>query len=146
MSWGTKGSDKADALPSANTTKGGDGKAAVIEEPDKPQADIDSAFEVTVKRALTPFVEVKSVEHKTLEDEYKSFRTKLVTAWLFSNALLSVGITSSSFDSLSLNVSIHFRVFRSSSNFSPSQLRTREQHISSKPCCGLPLVCPWLGS
>ena len=108
VSWGTKGSDKADALPSASTTKGGDGKAAVIEEPDKPQADIDSAFEVTVKRALTPYVEVKTVEHKTLEDEYKSFRTKLVTAWIFSNALLSVGITSSSFDSVSLNVSFWY--------------------------------------
>lgn len=104
VSWGTKGSDKADALPSAHTTKGGDGKAAVIEEPDKPQADIDSAFEVTVKRALSPYMPTKVVEKKTLEDSYKSFRTKLVTAWIFSNALLSVAITSDSFDSFALNV------------------------------------------
>lgn len=105
VSWGTKGSDKADALPSAQTTKGGDGKAAVIEEPDKPQADIDSAFEVTVKRALSPYNPAKVVEQKTLEDSYKSFRTKLVTAWIFSNALLSVGITSDSFNTFALNVS-----------------------------------------
>ncbi|KAL9120437.1 MAG: hypothetical protein Q9187_003009, partial [Circinaria calcarea] len=103
VSWGTKGSDKADALPSAQTTKGGDGKAAVIEEPDKPQADIDSAFEVTVKRALSPYMPAKVVEKKTLEDSYKSFRTKLVTAWIFSNALLSVAITSDSFNSFALN-------------------------------------------
>ena len=106
VSWGTKGSDKAEALPSAQTTKSGDGKTAVIEEPDKPQADIDSAFEVTVKRALTPYVEPKVEEKKTLEDSYKSFRTKLVTAWIFSNALLAVGITSESFDGFALNVRI----------------------------------------
>ena len=105
VSWGTKGSDKADALPSAQTTKGGDGKAKIIEEPDKPQADIDSAFEITVKRALTPYVEPKVVEQKSLEDSYKSFRTKLVSAWIFSNALLSVAISSDSFDSVTLNVS-----------------------------------------
>ncbi|KAI9805388.1 MAG: hypothetical protein M1825_000639 [Sarcosagium campestre] len=93
VSWGTKGSDKADALPSAQTTKL-DGKQAVIEEPDKPQADIDSQFEVTVKRALSEFKPVKEDEHKTLEDSYKSFRTRLVTAWIFSNSLLSILITS----------------------------------------------------
>ena len=98
VSWGTKGSDKADALPSANTTKEKDGKATVIEEPDKPQADIDQQFEVTVKRALTPYVEPKVVETKSLEDSYKSFRTKLVTAWIFSNAILSLAITSDSFN------------------------------------------------
>ena len=102
VSWGTKGSDKAEALPSASTTKA-DGKGAVIEEPDKPQADIDSQFEITVKRALTPYIEPSVKELKTLEDSYKSFRTRLVTAWIFSNALLSVAITSNDLDKLSLN-------------------------------------------
>ena len=110
VSWGTKGSDKADALPSANTTKGEDGKAAVIEEPDKPQADIDSAFEATVKRALAPYVPPKVVEKKTLEDSYKSFRTKLVSAWIFSNALLAVAITSNSFDTFTLSVSHRLQI------------------------------------
>ena len=105
VSWGTKGSDKADALPSVQTTKAADGKAVVVEEPDRPQADIDSAFEVTVKRALAPYVEPKVVETKSLEDSYKSFRTRLVTAWIFSNALLAVGITSNNLNSLALNVS-----------------------------------------
>ncbi|KAK5133494.1 hypothetical protein LTR08_007631 [Meristemomyces frigidus] len=99
VSWGTKGSDKADVLPSAVTSKGSDGKGAVvIEEPDLPQADIDSQFEQTVKRALTPFVAPKEDNKKTLEDSYKSFRTRLVTLWIFSNALLAVAITSESFD------------------------------------------------
>lgn len=95
VSWGTKGSDKADALPSAKTTKT-DGKDAVIEEVDKPQADIDSAFEATVKRALTPYVPPKEVDEKSLEDSYKSFRTRLVSFWIFSNGLLAVCITNES--------------------------------------------------
>lgn len=104
VSWGTKGSDKADVLPSAQTTKTGDGKAAIIEEPDKPQADIDSQFEITVKRALAEFHPPVIIEKKTLEDSYKSFRTRLVTAWIFSNALLAVGITSNDLTSLGLSV------------------------------------------
>ncbi|KAF6229739.1 hypothetical protein HO173_011386 [Letharia columbiana] len=103
VSWGTKGSDKADVLPSAQTTKTGDGKAAIIEEPDKPQADIDSQFEITVKRALAEFHPPVIIEKKTLEDSYKSFRTRLVTAWIFSNALLAVGITSNDLTSLGLS-------------------------------------------
>lgn len=98
VSWGTKGSDKADALPSAQTKKTGDGKQAVIEEADLSQADIDSQFEQTVKRALTPHVAPKEDTKKTLEDSYKSFRTRLVTFWIFSNALLAVIITNDSAD------------------------------------------------
>jgi len=98
VSWGTKGSDKVDVLPSAVTKVSDDGKAKVIEEIDKPQADIDSAFEVTVKRALTPFKAEVEVEKKTLDDSYKSFRTRLITLWIFTNGLLAVVIYSSSFD------------------------------------------------
>ncbi|KAJ6157832.1 hypothetical protein N7470_005424 [Penicillium chermesinum] len=98
VSWGTKGSDKADALPSAKTEKGDDSKDVHIEEIDKPQADIDSQFEATVKRALTPYVAPVEHEEKSLEDSYKSFRTRLVTFWVFSNALLAVCITSKGID------------------------------------------------
>ena len=105
VSWGTKGSDKAEALPSAKTTKEADGKAAIIEEPDKPQADIDQQFEITVKRALAEYKPPVVIEKKTLEDSYKSFRTRLVTAWIFSNALLAVAITSDKFDKFGPTVS-----------------------------------------
>ena len=98
VSWGTKGSDKADALPSAQTQKASDGKGNVIEEVDMAQADIDSQFEKTVKRALTPHVAPKEENKKTLEDSYKSFRTRLVTFWIFSNAALAVAIVSDSAD------------------------------------------------
>lgn len=104
VSWGTKGSDKVEALPSAQTTKG-EGKAAVIEEVDKPQEDIDSQFEATVKRALKEFVPPAEDDSKSLEDSYKTFRTALVSAWLFSNALLAVVITSDNFDQFGFGVS-----------------------------------------
>ncbi|KAF2092228.1 glycosyltransferase family 2 protein [Saccharata proteae CBS 121410] len=98
VSWGTKGSDKADVLPSVKTEKADDGKHTVIEEVDLPQADIDSQFEQTVKRALAPFHAEPEDTSKSLEDSYKSFRTHLTTAWIFSNALLAVVITSDNFD------------------------------------------------
>ena len=105
VSWGTKGADKADALPSAQTQKSDGGKSTVIEEVDLPQADIDSQFEQTVKRALTPHVEPAESTAKTLEDSYKSFRTRLISLWIFSNALLALVITSDNLDKFNLDVS-----------------------------------------
>jgi len=105
VSWGTKGADKADALPSAQTKKEEGGKHTVIEEVDLPQADIDSQFEQTVKRALAPYIAPKEDTGKTLEDSYKSFRTRLVTLWIFSNALLAVAIESDSVDTFGFGVS-----------------------------------------
>ncbi|OJJ40041.1 hypothetical protein ASPWEDRAFT_189665 [Aspergillus wentii DTO 134E9] len=93
VSWGTKGSDKAEALPAAETKKD-DATSNFIEEFDKPQADIDSQFESTVKRALAPFVEPVENESKNLDDSYRSFRTNLVLLWIFSNLLLTLLITS----------------------------------------------------
>jgi len=104
VSWGTKGSDKVDALPSAQTTKV-EGKSAVVEEIDRPQEDIDSQFEATVKRALAEYKPPPEVEEKSLDDSYKTFRTALVSAWLFSNALLAVVITSDNFDQFGFGVS-----------------------------------------
>lgn len=105
VSWGTKGSDKADALPSAQTKKDEKGKATVIEEVDKPQADIDSQFEATVRRALAPYNPPKEQSEKSLEDSYKNFRTRLVSTWIFSNALLAVAITNEDVDDFGFSVS-----------------------------------------
>lgn len=137
VSWGTKGSDKADALPSAKTTKDG-GKEAVIEEIDKSQADIDSQFETTVKRALTPYVAPVEHEEKTMDDSYKSFRTRLVTFWIFSNALMAVCITSDGVDKFGFTVCIqlspeisNLKLILSARTIPPNELR-----VSSKPYCG----------
>jgi chitin synthase len=105
VSWGTKGSDKAEALPSAKTNKDEKGKVAVVEEVDKPQADIDSQFEATVRRALAPFVPPVEKDEKNLEDSYKNFRTRLVATWIFSNGLLAIGITSKNLTEFGFSVS-----------------------------------------
>ncbi|KAH1474870.1 hypothetical protein KXW35_003597 [Aspergillus fumigatus] len=94
VSWGTKGSDKADALPSAQTKKADGSKSNFIEEIDKPQADIDSQFEATVKRALAPYQEPKEDSTISLDDSYRNFRTSLVLLWILSNLLVSLLITS----------------------------------------------------
>ncbi|CAK7269390.1 Chitin synthase, class 3 [Sporothrix epigloea] len=101
VSWGTKGSDKQEALPSANITKG-EKDEAVVEEIEKPQEDIDKQFESTVKRALEPFHEEEKPEPKDIQDSYKSFRTMLVVLWLFSNCLLAVLITSDNFNGIGI--------------------------------------------
>ena len=105
VSWGTKGSDKADVLPSAQTKKDEKGKTAVIEEIDKPQADIDAQFEATVRRALSPYNPPPEKDEKNLEDSYRNFRTRLVSTWIFTNALLAAGITSSSLSQFGFTVS-----------------------------------------
>jgi chitin synthase len=129
VSWGTKGSDKADALPSATVTKDEGSKEAVIEEIDKPQADIDSQFEATVKRALTPFVPPVEHDEKSLEDSYKSFRTRLVTFWIFSNALLAVCITSESVDKFGFSVCyLPFATVFPHSNEPPLTFVTEHRH------------------
>lgn len=110
VSWGTKGSDKADALPSAQTQKDG-GKTNFIEELDKPQADIDSQFESTVKRALAPFEEPEEEYEKSMDDSYRNFRTNLLLLWIFSNLILSLLITAEGIDRMCLTVSFFFFFF-----------------------------------
>ena len=51
VSWGTKGSDKAEALPSVSSK--GKGEAAVVEDTAMVQEDVDAAFKETVTRAIT---------------------------------------------------------------------------------------------
>jgi chitin synthase len=66
--------------------------AATVEDTTKPQEDVDAAFKQTVTRALSK-IEVKEVKEKpTLDDENKTFRTRLVAFWMLTNAALSVAI------------------------------------------------------
>lgn len=104
VSWGTKGSDKADALPSAKIIQG-KGSEAVVEEVEKEQEDIDSQFKKTVYRALAPFEEEPEDDSKDPEDGYRSFRTGLVILWLFTNMAIIVAVTTDAFHFLGVPVS-----------------------------------------
>lgn len=105
VSWGTKGSDQVSALPSAQTHASSDTSTTnFIEEADQPQADIDTEFKLTVKRALKPFQEPIEEDKMDLSDSYKTFRTNLVLLWSLSNALLVILINNASVTNLCLTV------------------------------------------
>jgi chitin synthase len=67
VSWGTKGSDKADALPSVSSKKAKDEETAVVDDMHKVQEDIDSAFKETVNRAVAKFDKKEEVEKPTMD-------------------------------------------------------------------------------
>jgi chitin synthase len=92
VSWGTKGSDKNEALPSlkSKTMLGAD--APTVEDNVNTQQDIDGAFQDTVTRALTKAEEASRPEKPTMDDDNKTFRTRLVAAWALSNAALVISI------------------------------------------------------
>ncbi|KAI0268233.1 chitin synthase [Gloeopeniophorella convolvens] len=92
VSWGTKGSDKAEALPSVSSSKGKNEGAAVVQDTERVQEDLDAVFKETVTRAVTK-IEVNEVPEKpSMDDENKTFRTRLVACWMISNAALAVAI------------------------------------------------------
>ncbi|KAL1739042.1 hypothetical protein HDZ31DRAFT_50025, partial [Schizophyllum fasciatum] len=92
VSWGTKGSDKAEALPSVSSKKSKDAEAPVVEDTARVQEEIDANFKETVTRAITK-VEVKEeIEKPTMDDQNRTFRTRLVSFWMLSNAALAIAI------------------------------------------------------
>lgn len=104
VSWGTKGSNEAASLPSAQTQKSDVKGKKFVEELDKPQADIDTAFERTVRRALAPWQEPTEQKEVQLDDSYRAFRTNLVLLWALSNSLLALLINNAGVRNLCLTV------------------------------------------
>jgi len=93
VSWGTKGSDKAEALPSVSSSKSKDADAApVVEDTHRIQEDVDAAFKETVTRAVTKIEVKEEIEKPTMDDQNKTFRTRLVAFWMLTNAGLAVAI------------------------------------------------------
>jgi chitin synthase len=91
VSWGTKGSDKAEALPSVSSSKGKN-EAAVVQDTERVQEDLDAVFKETVTRAVTK-LDVKEVPEKpSPDDQNKTFRTRLVVFWMLTNAALAIAI------------------------------------------------------
>lgn len=139
VSWGTKGSDAPEKLPSAQTKK--DDETPFVEELEKPQIDIDEQFASTVKRALTPWKEPDDNEGVALDDSYKAFRTNLVLLWTFSNGLLALCINNSSISRLCLTVCWALSILDTSANGSSPHLQLARRGISDV-FCGVHLVFP----
>ncbi|KAI9369119.1 chitin synthase-domain-containing protein [Aspergillus egyptiacus] len=102
VSWGTKGSDDSSSLPSAQTKRSDGTKNNFVEEVDMPQADIDTEFELTVRRALAEWKEPEEKKAVSLDDSYRTFRTNLVLLWALSNSLVVVLITNAGVSTLCL--------------------------------------------
>ncbi|KOS14038.1 chitin synthase [Malassezia pachydermatis] len=87
VSWGTKGADKADALPSVGPAQSCE-QADTFEEAALSQEELDTRFQDVVSRAMSPY----HVEHEkstpTMDDGNRTFRTRLVALWLLTNAFL----------------------------------------------------------
>jgi chitin synthase len=65
---------------------------AVVQDTERVQEDLDAVFKETVTRAVTK-IEVKEVPEKpSMDDQNKTFRTRLVSCWMLSNAALAVAI------------------------------------------------------
>lgn len=92
VSWGTKGSDKDDALPAVKSSKGKDADTPVVIDTTRVQEDIDAAFKETVTRAVTKVEVIEKPEKPTMDDQNKTFRTRLVAMWMLSNATLAIAI------------------------------------------------------
>ena len=58
----------------------------------RTEEDLDANFKAVVGRAITPWSVVEVPEKPTEDDGNKTFRTRLVSVWMLSNAALSVAI------------------------------------------------------
>jgi len=96
VSWGTKGSDKAEVLPSVSSKKGKAEAPGEVEDSMRTQEDLDNGFKETVNRAVTKLEKKDEKEKPTPDDSNKTFRTRLVAAWMLSNAILAIGIENAS--------------------------------------------------
>jgi len=92
VSWGTKGSDKAEALPSVSSSKGKTEESPVVQDTEHMQEDLDAVFRETVTRAVTQLQVVEVWEKPSMDDQNRSFRTRLVVFWVLTNAGLAVAI------------------------------------------------------
>lgn len=92
ITWGTKGDDKAEKLPSANIKA--DGKVDV----DIPQddGDLNAMYDAEMRKIATKAPkEVKVVsEQEHQEDYYKGFRSAVVLVWMFCNFALAAVVLS----------------------------------------------------
>ncbi|KAF1808020.1 chitin synthase [Eremomyces bilateralis CBS 781.70] len=86
ISWGTKGDDKAEKLPSANTKPGG--KVAVDIPTD--DADLNTQYETECRVFASKYEVPKKIPSPSdkQEDYYKGFRSAVVLLWMFTNLAL----------------------------------------------------------
>ena len=86
ISWGTKGDDKAEKLPSANIKPGGKVDVSIPTD----DHDLNTQYEEELRTFGTKYKAPKKQvsEQDKQEDYYKGFRSSVVLAWMMSNLAL----------------------------------------------------------
>jgi chitin synthase len=100
ITWGTKGDDKAEKLPSATLKPGG--KVDVNIPTD--DGDLNAQYEAEIKKFLTkaPVEKREFSAAEKQEDYYKAFRSRVVLVWLISNfALVAVVLSTAGLERIS---------------------------------------------
>lgn len=87
ITWGTKGDDKPEKLPTANLKPGGKVDVAIPTD----DADLNSQYEAEIREFSTKYQKPKKVvsAEQKHEDYYKGFRSAVVLAWMFCNLALA---------------------------------------------------------
>ena len=86
ITWGTKGDDKAEKLPSAHLKPGGKVDVNIPQD----DGDLNAQYESELaKFAMKPPKEIQVIsEEEKQADYYKGFRSAVVLAWVFCNFAL----------------------------------------------------------
>ena len=92
ITWGTKGDDKAEKLPSAILKPGGKVDVTIPQDDGDLNAQYEAQMQVIAQKAPK---EVKTVsETEKQEDYYKGFRSAVVLVWMFCNFALCAVVLS----------------------------------------------------
>ena len=92
ITWGTKGDDKAEKLPSANLKPGGKVDVNIPQDDGDLNAQYDAEMRKIAEKAPKEVKVVSEAEHQ--EDYYKGFRSAVVLVWMFCNLALAAVVLS----------------------------------------------------
>jgi len=90
ITWGTKGDDKPEKLPSANVKPGGMVDVMIPQDDGDLNAQYDSELKIFSQKAVKEVKPPNPAEKQ--EDYYKSFRSNVVTAWMITNFILVAAV------------------------------------------------------
>ena len=90
ITWGTKGDDKAEKLPSVAMKPGGKVDVSIPQD----DGDLNAQYAAELKKFATkaPKEIKKQSPAEEQEDYYKSFRSNVVVAWMISNFILAAAV------------------------------------------------------
>lgn len=90
ITWGTKGDDKPEKLPSATVKPGGKVDVTIPQD----DGDLNAQYEAELAKFAVKPPKEKRIPSKSekQEDYYKSFRSTVVTMWMISNFILAAAV------------------------------------------------------